>query len=63
MEKDAKDVLEIVNFIKDRMVTRDDLDGTNARIEDLQAQINVHTQTIVANTRAIADLSSVYVHK
>ncbi len=61
MDESIKTILEIVteiqedvSGIRDRMATKEALQAVHL---DLQAQINAHTRTIEANTKAIADLS------
>ena len=47
MDKDTKDILETVNFIKDRMVTKDDLGDLRNEMHDGFAAINRRLDQII----------------
>jgi hypothetical protein len=47
MDKDTKDVLEAVNFIKDRMATKDDLADLRNEMHDGFAAINRRLDHII----------------
>jgi len=39
MDKDTKDILEAINFIKDHMVTKTDFDDAVEKLDDLLAAV------------------------
>jgi hypothetical protein len=47
MDKDTKDILETVNFIKDHMVTKDDLADVRNEMHDGFAAINRRLDQII----------------
>jgi hypothetical protein len=54
MDKNTKDILEIVNFIKDRMATKDDLAEMKRDIADVKSTLAEHTKILNDHTRDLA---------
>ena len=53
MEKDATEILEVVNFIKDRMATKDDLAELRQNVDELRQDMNDRFEAVETRLTSI----------